>query len=156
MHKIYTVTMFTYFTAKDHLQCDKSNIKESIKSYTYIITLLHRSLVHVRLFWESWGQFHVTDITCNFLETNFLNKLILHSFQFIICANIPYKVLDNQQKKNFHFSNKGFQNFSVELCCRHYKKINLQYFVFTSHSFSCELTILRQKSFKNNRNKASS
>ena len=101
MHKIYTVTMFTYFAAKDHLQCDKSNIKVSIKSYTYIITLSHRSLVHVRLFWESWEQFHVTDITCNFLETNFLNKLILHSVQFIICANIPYKVLDNQQKKTF-------------------------------------------------------
>ena len=102
------------------------------------------------------GNSMLQTCTCNFLETNFLNKLILHSFQFIICANIPYKVLDNQQKKDFHFSNKGFQNFSVELCCRHYKKINLQFFVFTSHSFSCELTILRQKSFKNNRNKASS
>ena len=33
----------------------------------------------------------------NFLETNFLNKLIQHTFQFIICKNIPHRVLDYQQ-----------------------------------------------------------
>ena len=98
------------------------------------------------------------DVTCNFLETNFLNKLILHSFQFIICANIPYiRYLTISRKKTFVSQTKASKIFLLNSdCCRHYKKINLQFFVFTSHSFSCELTILRQKSFKNNRNKASS
>ena len=97
-------------------------------------------------------------VTCNFLETNFLNKLILHSFQFIICANIPYiRYLTISRKKTFVSQTKASKIFLLNSdCCRHYKKINLQFFVFTSHSFSCELTILRQKSFKNNRNKASS
>ena len=72
----------------------------------------------------------------NFLETNFLNKLILHSFQCIICTNIPHRVHDHQQKRNFPFFHKGFQNFCVKLCYEHYKKINLQFFVFTWHFFS--------------------
>ena len=70
-----------------------------------------------------------------FLETNFLNKLILHSFQCIICTNIPHRVHDHQQKRNFPFFHKGFQNFCVKLCYEHYKKINLQFFVFTWHFF---------------------
>ena len=72
----------------------------------------------------------------NFLETNFPNKLILHSFQCIICTNIPHRVHDHQQKRNFPFFDKGFQNFCVKLCYEHYKKINLQFFVFTWHFFS--------------------
>ena len=117
----------------------------------------------------------------NFCETNFFNKLILHNFQFIICTNIPHRILDNQQKRNFPFFNKGFQNFCVKLCYRHYKKSTcnfcrifftlysgqftfstqlltlnyLQFFVFTWHFFPCELT-LQTESFNNDKNKASS
>ena len=64
----------------------------------------------------------------NFWETNCLKKLILHSFQFIICTNLPHRILDYQQKRNFPFFNKGFQTFCVKLCYKHYKRINLQFF----------------------------
>ena len=64
----------------------------------------------------------------NFWETNFLQTLILHSFQFIICTNIPHRILDYQQKRNFPFFNKGFLNFCVKLCYRHYA-------IFYSHFF---------------------
>ena len=78
----------------------------------------------------------------NFWETNFLDKLFLHSFQFIICTNIPHRILDNQQKRNFPFFNKGFQNFCVKLCYRHYKKINLQFFaVFFFYSLQWPIYI---------------
>ena len=77
----------------------------------------------------------------NFLETNFLNKLILHSFELIILSNIPHRAIDYQQRKNFPFFNRGCQYFCVKLCCGHYKKINLQFNVFTWHLFSCEWTI---------------
>ena len=63
-----------------------------------------------------------------FLETNFLNKLILHSFELIISL----------QRKNFPFFNRGCQYFCVKLCCEHYKKNNLQFNVFTWHLFSYE------------------
>ena len=76
-----------------------------------------------------------------FLETNFLNKINLDSFQSITCTNIPHRVLDRQQKRNLSLYNKGFQNFCVKLCYRHYKKINLKFFVFTRHFFPSELTI---------------
>ena len=58
----------------------------------------------------------------NFWETNFLSKLILHSFQFIICTNIPHRVLNYQQKRNFRFFHKSFQTFCVKLCHSHDKK----------------------------------
>ena len=76
-----------------------------------------------------------------FLETNFLNKFILHSFELIIFSNTPHRVIDYQQRKNFPFFNRGCQYFCVKLCYRHYKKINLQFNVFTWHLFSCEWTI---------------
>ena len=82
------------------------------------------------------------------METNFPNKLILHSFQFIICTNIPHRVLDRQQKRNLSFYNKGFQNFCVKLCYRHYKKINLQFFVFTWHFFPLWIDYLDKNYFK--------
>ena len=50
-----------------------------------------------------------------FLETNFLNKLILHSFELLICSNTPHRVIDNQQRKNFLFFNRGCQYFCVKL-----------------------------------------
>ena len=120
----YTLLNNFSFIAEDNLRFDKSNIKVLIKSYTSSWCMCLSS---------SWVQFHVTDITfkTSFLETNFLNKRILHSFQFIICTNIPHRVLDHQQKRNFPLFNKRFQNFCLKLCYRHYKKINLQFFVFT-------------------------
>ena len=66
-----------------------------------------------------------------FLETNFLNKLILHSFELIIFS----------AEENFPFFNRGCQYFCVKLCCEHYKKNNLQFNVFTWHLFSCEWSI---------------
>ena len=41
----------------------------------------------------------------NFLEANFLNKLILHSFQFKICTctNIPHRVLDLNMTGKINF-----------------------------------------------------
>ena len=96
----------------------------------------------------------------NFLETNFLDKLIQHTFQFIICKNIPHRLLDYQQKRNFPLTkaskipkltklsaekklsfNKGFQNFCVKLCYRHYKKIQPSVVCVHLTLFSCELTI---------------
>ena len=77
----------------------------------------------------------------NFLETNFLNKLILHSFELIIFSNIPHRAIDYQQRKNFPFFNRGCQYFCVKLCCGHYQKNNLQFNVFTWHLFSCEWSI---------------
>ena len=61
-----------------------------------------------------------------FGETNFLNKII---FQFSIYNLCEHSSQGTWQKRNFPFFNKGFQNFCVELCYRHYKKIKLQFFV---------------------------
>ena len=58
----------------------------------------------------------------NFLETNFLNKLILHSFEIIICTDIPYRVIAYQQKRNFPFFNRDCQYFCFTLCYGQYKK----------------------------------
>ena len=78
------------------------------------------------------------------LTTNFLNKLILHSFQFIIYTNIPHRILDYQQKRNFPFFNKGFQNFCVKLCYKHYKKIDLQFFNFSFTLYGGQFTFSTQ------------
>ena len=86
-----------------------------------------------------WGNSMLR--TLHFLETNFL-KLIVHSFEFIICSNIPHKVIDYWQRKHFPFFNRCCQYSCLKLFHGHYKKkINLQFNVFTWHSFSCELTI---------------
>ena len=78
------------------------------------------------------------------LTTNFLNKLILHSFQFIICTNIPHRILDYQQKRNFPFFNKGFHDFCVKLCYKHYKKIDLQFFNFFFTLYGGQFTFSTQ------------
>ena len=70
----------------------------------------------------------------NFLETNFLNKLIRHTFQFIICKNIPHRVLDYQQKRYFPLT-KASKIFVLNFVTDTTKKFNLQFLVFTSHFF---------------------
>ena len=42
----------------------------------------------------------------NFLETNFLNKLIMYGFEFIICLNNPHRVIEYQQRRNFRLNYK--------------------------------------------------
>ena len=66
----------------------------------------------------------------NFLETNFLNKLIQHTFQFIICKIIPQRVLNHQQKRNFPLT-KASKMFVLNYVTDTTKKFNLQFFVFT-------------------------
>ena len=140
--KFIHLPSFFSFIAEDNLRIDNSNIKVLIKSYTSsryqteVFCICAYSENH-----EYNSMLQTLHSKTNFLETSFLNKLILHSFQFIICTNIPHRVLDHQQKRNLSFYNKGFQNFCVKLCYRHYKKINLKFFVFTWHFFPSELTI---------------
>ena len=128
----YSYQVFFSFISEDNLLFDNFNIKVLIKSYT---SSHHRTEVSCMCANSENREYNSMLQTLhsktNFLETNFLNKLILHSFQFIICTNIPHRVLDHQQKRNFPFFNKGFTNFCVKLWYRHYKKINLQFFVFT-------------------------
>ena len=89
----------------------------------------------------------------NFLETNFLNKLIQHTFQFIICKNIPHRVLDYQQKRYFPLT-KASKIFVLNFVTDTTKKFNLQFLVFTWHFFLVNWQF-RQKSFNNNKkNKA--
>ena len=87
-----------------------------------------------------------------FLETNFLKKLIQHTFQFIICKNIPHRVLDYQQKRNFPLT-KASKIFVLNFVTDTTKKFNLQFFVFTWHFFLVNW-LFRQKSFNNKKNKA--
>ena len=54
--------LFFSFITKDHLQYINSNIKVLIKSYTSSHYQTEVSCNEC-LFWESWGEFHVTDIT---------------------------------------------------------------------------------------------
>ena len=130
------------FIAEDNLWFDNSNIKVLIKSYTSSHYQTEVSCICAYSENHEYNSMLQTLLSkTNFLETSFLNKLILHSFQFIICTNIPHRVLDRQQKRNLSLYNKGFQNFCVKLCYRHYKKINLKFFVFTRHFFPSELTI---------------
>ena len=121
------------FIAEDNLWFDNSNIKVLIKSYT---SSHYQTEVSCICAYSENHEYNSMLQTLHsrpvFLETNFLNKRILHRFfQFIICTNIPHRVLDHQQKRNFPLFNKCFQNFCLKLCYRHYKKINLQFFVFT-------------------------
>ena len=124
-------TIFS-FIAEDNLWFDNSNIKVLIKSYT---SSHYQTEVSCICAYSENHEYNSMLQTLHsrpvFLETNFLNKRILHRFQFIICTNIPHRVLDHQQKRNFPLFNKCFQNFCLKLCYRHYKKINLQFFVFT-------------------------
>ena len=130
--KFIQLPIFFSFICEDNLWFDNSNIKVLIKSYTSshyqteVSCICAYSENH-----EYNSMLQTLHSKTNFLETNFFNKLILHSFQFIICTNIPHRVLDHQQKRNFPLFNKRFQNFCLKLCYRHYKKINLQFFVFT-------------------------
>ena len=103
MHQMYTVTVFINFVADDHSQSDNSNIKLVIKSYTShhqrkVSCMCAYSENH-----EGNSMLQTLHSETNFLETNFLNKLILHSFQFIICTNIRYRVLDNRAEKKLFF-----------------------------------------------------
>ena len=76
----------------------------------------------------------------NFLETNFLNKLIQHTFQFIICKNIPHRVLNYQQKRNFPLT-KASKIFVLNFVTDITKKIQPSIFCVHLTLFSCELTI---------------
>ena len=87
------------------------------------------------------SMFQTLHSETNFLETNFLNQLILHSFEFIICSNIPHRVIYYQQRRNFPSFNRGCKYFVWNFVMDITKKINLQFNVFTWHLFSCELTI---------------
>ena len=78
----------------------------------------------------------------NFLETNFHNKLILHSFEIIICTDIPYRVIAYQQKRNFPFFNRDYQYFCFTLCYGQYQKKSTYNFMW--YFFSCELTIQKK------------
>ena len=85
----------------------------------------------------------------NFLETNFLNKLILHSFQCIISTNIPHRVHDHRQRKNFPFFNEGFQNFWVNYSVMNITKKSTYNFLCSLDTFfPCELTIQKKNYLK--------
>ena len=127
--KFIHLPSFFSFIAEDNLRIDNSNIKVLIKSYTSsryqteVSCICAYSENH-----EYNSMLQTLHSKTNFLETSFLNKLILHSFQFLICTNIPHRVLDHQQKGNFPFFNKGFQNFCVKLWYGHYKKRTCNFF----------------------------
>ena len=153
MHKIYTVTMFFFsFVAEEHLWCNNSNIEIIVLSWAwdkespwriepilkYWSKVVHHNVIEQK-FLACVLILRITRaIPCYrhyiqrpvFLETNFLNKLILHSFQCIICTNIPQRVLNHQQKRNFPLT-KASKMFVLNYVTDTTKKFNLQFFVFT-------------------------
>ena len=88
----------------------------TVRKSLWQLFLRNKSCPHDSKNHESNSMLQTLHSETNFWETNFLQTLILHSFQFIICTNIPHMILDYQQKRNFPFFNKGFKNFCVKLC----------------------------------------
>ena len=90
------------FIAEDNLWFDNSNIKVLIKSYT---SSHHQTEVSCICAYSENHEYNSMLQTLhsktNFLETNFLNKLILQSFQFRNCTNIPHRVLTISRKETF-------------------------------------------------------
>ena len=104
--KFIQLPSFFSFIAEDNLRFDNSNIKVLIKSYTLsryqteVSCMCAYSENH-----EYNSMLQTLHSKTNFLEANFLNKLILHSFQFIICTctNIPHRVLDLNMTGKINF-----------------------------------------------------
>ena len=104
--KFIHLPSFFSFIAEDNLRIDNSNIKVLIKSYTSsryqteVSCICAYSENH-----EYNSMLQTLHSKTNFLETNFFNKLILHSFQFIICTctNIPHRVLDLNMTGKINF-----------------------------------------------------
>ena len=172
MHKIYTVTMFFFsFVAEEHLWCNNSNIEIIVLSWAwdkespwriepilkYWSKVVHHNVIEQKFLacvlilriTKGNSMLQTLHSETNFLETNFLYKLIQHTFQFITCKNIPQRVLNHQQKRNFPLT-KASKIFVLNYVKDTTKKFNLQFFVFTWHFFVLNW-LFRQKSSNNNK-----